>query len=280
MLQEGTLSLGSHAFIGCRSLKSVSIPKSVGVHGMENAPYDTFYDCHPSFSISCYKLSSAAAYAADLSVPFTLIDGGKSKMTLSFDVNGGTALAVSNTVVSHYQYYIYNNSYFPTPVRQGYKFDGWYTGRNGGSLVTGRERITATDDFTIYAHWTPTGETMPENKTYIVMLDTNGGKKLNPTTKTVIYDSAYGALPKPVKLYKKFVGWFTAKSGGTEITAGTIVKTASNHTLYAHWAALKGKATKKVKILSKANAKGKKVGTLKKGGQDIVIGTTGKYYQV
>ncbi|MBN1217618.1 MAG: InlB B-repeat-containing protein, partial [Anaerolineae bacterium] len=32
-----------------------------------------------------------------------------------------------------------------------------------------------------------------------------------------------------------FVGWFTAASGGTQVTSATEVTTAANHTLYAQW---------------------------------------------
>lgn len=36
-----------------------------------------------------------------------------------------------------------------------------------------------------------------------------------------------------------FVGWFTAPSGGSEITASSIVKIKGAHTLYAHWTPMK-----------------------------------------
>jgi uncharacterized repeat protein (TIGR02543 family) len=51
----------------------------------------------------------------------------------------------------------------------------------------------------------------------------------------VTYDSAYGTLATTSRTGYTFNGWFTAVSGGTEVTAATIVKTASNHTLYAQW---------------------------------------------
>jgi uncharacterized protein YgiM (DUF1202 family) len=59
-----------------------------------------------------------------------------------------------------------------------------------------------------------------------------------------------------------------------------VVKTAKAHTLYAHWAALKGKALKAADILSKAGSNGAKVGTLKKGKSLTVTGAKGKYYKV
>ncbi len=47
--------------------------------------------------------------------------------------------------------------------------------------------------------------------------------------------SPYGELPTPTREGFKFAGWYTAPSGGEKVTAETIVSTASDHTLYAHW---------------------------------------------
>ena len=54
-------------------------------------------------------------------------------------------------------------------------------------------------------------------------------------TKTVTYNNLYGALPTPTRTGYTFAGWYTAASGGNQVTSGTTVSTASNHTLYAHW---------------------------------------------
>ena len=59
-----------------------------------------------------------------------------------------------------------------------------------------------------------------------------------PTSKVVTFGSAYGTLATTSRTGYTFAGWFTAASGGTQVTAATIVSTASNHTLYAQWTAL------------------------------------------
>ena len=51
------------------------------------------------------------------------------------------------------------------------------------------------------------------------------------------FGSAYGTLATTSRTGYTFAGWFTAASGGTQVTAATIVSTASNHTLYAQWTA-------------------------------------------
>lgn len=71
-------------------------------------------------------------------------------------------------------------------------------------------------------------------ESYTLTLDANGGS-VSTTSKTVTYDSTYGNLPTPERTGYTFNGWYTANSGGTKIESTTQVKTASNHTLYAHW---------------------------------------------
>ncbi|MBQ4429424.1 MAG: InlB B-repeat-containing protein [Clostridia bacterium] len=42
-------------------------------------------------------------------------------------------------------------------------------------------------------------------------------------------------LPTPTRSGYTFKGWYTESSGGTKITANTIVQNGNNHTLYAQW---------------------------------------------
>ena len=71
-------------------------------------------------------------------------------------------------------------------------------------------------------------------ESYTLTLDPNGGS-VSSTTKTVTYDSTYGDLPAPTRTGYTFNGWYISSSGGTKVESTTQVKTASNHTLYAHW---------------------------------------------
>ena len=49
-------------------------------------------------------------------------------------------------------------SELPTPARDGYKFEGWFTEAEGGEKVT---EIKTAADATLYAHWTPISEEKP-----------------------------------------------------------------------------------------------------------------------
>ena len=89
----------------------------------------------------------------------------------------------------------------------------------------------------LYVQW--------EANKYILYFDYNKPTNaVNPVTditmlnKTITYDSPYGVLPTPSLLTWKFEGWYTAKTGGTQITKDSIVKVKSNQTLYAHWTPL------------------------------------------
>ena len=71
----------------------------------------------------------------------------------------------------------------------------------------------------------------------IISFNPNGGT-VSPTTKTVTYGQAYGALPTPTRSGYTFLGWWTAKeTGGKQVTATTVCYASGNYTLYASWKA-------------------------------------------
>jgi len=61
------------------------------------------------------------------------------------------------------------------------------------------------------------------------------GGTVSPASKLVAQGYAYGALPTPNRTGHTFGGWFTAASGGSQVTAATTVTQTASHTLYAHW---------------------------------------------
>lgn len=62
----------------------------------------------------------------------------------------------------------------------------------------------------------------------------NGGS-VTPAKKVVTSDSPYGELPVPTRSGYAFVGWYTANTGGSKVTADTKVSNPADHTLYARW---------------------------------------------
>ena len=119
----------------------------------------------------------------------------------------------------------------PTCSRTGYTFLGWYTASSGGTKISSDTKITGT--VTYYAQWSINSYTLTYN--------VNGGNAVSPASKSIQYGSAYGTLPKPTKSSDAeytyaFAGWYTAASGGTQVTANTTMG-AGNTTIYAHWTA-------------------------------------------
>ena len=124
----------------------------------------------------------------------------------------------------------------PVPSRKGYNFTGWYgtydkiddTADKKTSDISGIFNNPANiyGDLTLKAQWSP--------KEYVVSFDANGGL-CETDDKTVIFDSVFGQLPTPTKPGHSFIGWFTSKDSGTQITAESKVNNSSNLTLYARW---------------------------------------------
>jgi uncharacterized repeat protein (TIGR02543 family) len=145
--------------------------------------------------------------------------------TVTFNAQGGSAAVPATLQVD------FGSAYgtLATTSRTGYTFNGWFTAPTGGTLVTAATTVATASDHTLYAQWTAS--------TYTVSFNSQGGSTPSPSTKQVSYDAAYGTLPSTSRSGYTLAGWFTAPTGGTQVTAATIVSTASAHTLYAQWTA-------------------------------------------
>ncbi len=109
-----------------------------------------------------------------------------------------------------------------SPVKTGHTFKNWYTEKTGGKLYTTVTAITTSQTF--YAQFTA--------NTYTVTWNLGDGR--SETT-----EQTYGeklVLPTdPERKNAEFLGWFTEKDGGTEVTANTVFKETAATTYYAHW---------------------------------------------
>lgn len=148
---------------------------------------------------------------------------GSYKITLN--ANGGNSSLKTMTVVKNKRYD--NQVKLPTPTRANYNFLGWYTKKSGGSKVKNTTKVKKSSKHTLYARW--------KNK-YTVTLKPNTGTLASSKQKmTVTLAQSYGNLPTPTKKNYAFVGWFTATSGGTQITNSSIVNLKADQVLYARW---------------------------------------------
>ena len=113
-----------------------------------------------------------------------------------------------------------------TPVRNGYRFDGWFT--DAGVRVTATTIVTATSNHNLTARWT---QVCPQVVvTYMPGIAGQGALGTKPVT----VGQPYGALATPARAGYTFQGWFT--DAGVRVTATTIVTATTNHNLTARWA--------------------------------------------
>lgn len=148
----------------------------------------------------------------------------KRSYTATFNGNGGSTPSPSSITKK------YNTALgtLPTCTRTGYTFLGWYTASSGGTKIS--TTTVVTKDITYYAQWSINNYTLTFNP--------NGGT-VTPTSKDLEYNSAYGTLPTPTRASDAqytytFAGWYTAATGGTQVTATTKMA-AKDTTIYAHW---------------------------------------------
>ncbi len=143
--------------------------------------------------------------------------------TVSYNANGGSG-APSNQTKTYGVTLTLSNT---KPTRTGYTFSAWNTAQNGsGTSYAPGGSYTANAAVTLYAQWTA--------NTYAVTFDAQGGS-VTPASKSVTYGQPYGSLPVPVRAGYRFDGWFTVATGGTQVTAETVVTVTAAQTLYAHW---------------------------------------------
>ena len=137
----------------------------------------------------------------------------------------------------------YDSQYgtLPTPSREGYTFDGWYTASSGGNKISSSNNndvMNSTSGKTIYAHWTA--------KSYKITFNQNSGSGGSSST-TVTYDKAMPNITIPKRTGYSFVGYYDSPQtdygdtgGGTQYykSDGTSARNwdkATDTTLYARW---------------------------------------------
>lgn len=171
------------------------------------------------------KVSSNASYTfavtanISLTAKFTI----KTFTTTTANSTGGTASVNKSSVE-------YGGSAIWTATPStGYNFSKWSNGSTTNPLTV--SNITAN------THITP----IFVLKSYTVTWNANGGT-VSPASVSKTHGSTLGTLPTPTRAATAeysytFAGWFTAASGGTQISTTTTV--TRNVTYYAHWTATK-----------------------------------------
>ena len=149
-------------------------------------------------------------------------------LNITYDSQGGSTVTDGDTTTTTGG----SVSTLPAdPTRAGYTFTGWYTAASGGTQITAGTAHNQTADFTLYAQWT--ADTL--NITY----DSQGGSTVTDGDATTTTGGAIATLPTdPTRTGYTFTGWYTATSGGTQISAGDDHGQTGDFTLYAQWQAV------------------------------------------
>jgi len=127
---------------------------------------------------------------------------------------------------------------FTDPTRTGYTFAGWFTARSGGTEWNfATDTIAVEGPLNLYAQWTAkdvavnfyNNHSTTDDTQYATGNNANTGKKFGDTLTT---------FTDPTRTGYTFVGWFSARSGGTEWNfASDTISVEGTLNLYAQWTA-------------------------------------------
>jgi uncharacterized repeat protein (TIGR02543 family) len=147
--------------------------------------------------------------------------------TVSYDPRSGAVAPDSATFVEGA-----DGLTLPTPTREGYTFDGWFTAAapQGELVGAAGASYVPTGDVTLYAHWTE----VPVVPTVTFHANYDGG----PADTTQTSDSAVALTANPFASPSDgltFAGWSTEPGGAVVYTDGATYDFAASDDLYAVW---------------------------------------------
>ena len=155
-----------------------------------------------------------------------------SSNTITWDVatNGGSGITVSPTTSCFADDVQFGT--LPTPsTKIGFTFKGWFATASGASQISSTSSTKSSK--TYFAQWTAKTDNAVSYNNQGATTSQSGGS----TTYTT--DAAIATIPTtaPIKTGYTFAGWFTASSGGTQVTNGSFTPASpfGTVTLFAHW---------------------------------------------
>ncbi|MDR1087901.1 MAG: leucine-rich repeat protein, partial [Coriobacteriales bacterium] len=211
-ISPGVESIEGYAFSWCSSLTAVSIPFSV-----KSIKECAFYYCHQ---------------LAAITIPYGVITIGDAAFSRTSLATVNIPASVTLIEADAFQYCTYLTTItIPASVTS--------IGRRAFQDCQGPIYCAASskpsgwsDDWGYgYRGLTNWGADVPTGSC-TVTFNPNGGTVI-PTTASKAPNEAIGDLPTPTRSGYTFIGWFTAPTGGTQITAAT--KVTASVTYYAHW---------------------------------------------
>lgn len=148
-------------------------------------------------------------------------------LAISFNANGGTGAPSSVSVAAGGQWTCPST----IPTKSNSNFAGWAESSSATpsevAYNPGGSYPAPSADLVLYAVWVA--------EVGVIVYNPMGGA-MQETSKVVDVGSAYGTLPTPTMSGWTFAGWFTAETGGAQVTSATVMQSAGNVVIYARWA--------------------------------------------
>ena len=261
---DGVTSIGSYAFYGCRGLTSIffngNVPSSVGSGA---------FNVYPSTNLTIYVSRESTGWGVEIPGTWQGVSIAYLPWWLGLDLtpggNVGWAWSDSDDAYRSGAISDYQSSTLTLKVQgagqlsfkwkvsseSGYdKLSVTGDGSSLASAISGSTSwATVTKTFTSAGThtvvWTYSKDSSASSGSdcgwvtdvvwtphHVVTFDANGGS-VSPSSRTVAGDVAVGSLPTPTRAGHDFLGWYTALTGGSRVTASTVVTADVRY--YAHW---------------------------------------------
>jgi len=158
-------------------------------------------------------------------LPILLASCNKTNYVISFDSRGGTVIKEAITINATQK-----KADFPTPQREGFIFDGWYTDIYCTMPATLTNiRQNAELELTLYAKWV--------GKDNVLRFDAGGG--WGSMDAIIVHSGDAVVIPNNTFTNPgyAFAGWASSPNGGVEYLNGTsyTMGIGGEYTLYAIW---------------------------------------------
>lgn len=194
---------------------SLSVPDGTDVTGLAPTITHTGVSIAPASGTAqnftnpvTYTVTAADASTQGYVVTVTFLPSYQ----VTYDDNGATSGTVPSAQTKTQGVDLTLEANTGSLAKTGYTLTGWNTNSAGtGTHFALGGTYTNDEAVTLYAQWTANA--------YTVTFDGNNGAAPSPASKPVTFDATYGDLATTSRTGYTFVGWFTAASGGTEVTA-------------------------------------------------------------
>nr|MCR5553149.1 InlB B-repeat-containing protein [bacterium] len=220
---------------------------------ISNSTMYKFQKWTTSNSSSATAVSTSASYSPTITAATNYYAWGETKpqYTVDFNGNGGSVVGTDEFTVYQGQS-VTAPSAAKTVLGNTTTATGWGTTSNATtSVVSPGGSYTPTASITLYAIYNPgititlnrnTGGTNPATVSIAANVNWSGSGTSQTITKTVFSGGTYGTLPTGSNITPTnttsyvwtFTGWYTAASGGTQVTSSTSAPSSAT-TIYARW---------------------------------------------